>query len=56
MCNATRKKVEMTGFLYKRINCSVLIIEDCLAIETKELQLHVSIWTTFKNLMLSKKN
>lgn len=45
----------MTWFLYERINCFVLVVEDCFAMKINGWQLHVSIVINFKNVMLSKK-
>lgn len=44
------KQWEMTWFLYERINCFVLAVEDCFAMKTNGWQLHVSIVINFKNV------
>ena len=45
----------MTWFLYERINCFFLVVEDCFSMKINGRQLHVSIVINFKNVMLSKK-
>lgn len=55
VCNARRENSgKWPDFFYERINCFVLVVEDCLAMKTNGWQLHVSIVINFKNVMLSK--